>query len=565
MKVYVFNVTNVENEEVEFLHKFCHALNIRKNVDARILLQGNDASVKMKYFKYGNRIFAGALDSAADMENAIFVVPEIKAFLFASGQMLAGCKRKCIFWKSVDNYYGANPEAYHMAFAGDENMLHLVQTEETHDFLKSAGVDEKMIVDVSEDADLRFIEKAVEVFGLSEENGLDHGETVPIKAAIAGNPETIMRSENIINRCVNPYIDKEDRGPIELVATVAAGNPGEDYIPGIENCSFDRLAEKFAGGEVDVIIIPLEFYIGQSMLISELLKRNISINSIFCIPRDVKEGDTPDKILFSYVDSPYLPYLEFHVCDQCNLNCKACEHYAPLVKGEVQTSYEDFKKDLSTLKKYIDDIGVIRIMGGEPLLNKDLYKYIILSKELYPKSFILVVTNALLLLSIDEELLWLMKQLDVYFSISFYPPLKEKMPEIEARLKKYGVKYWLSPVMDYFRMRYTLDGCNDPKESFYNCLQAHCHNLYRGHIGACFLPFTTKYFNETFKDVLGKEIPEDGAIDLYAPGMSTQYIKIALLNPFERCRYCTPGQGTDVPWEQASKTPKLSDWVIDAE
>ena len=297
------------------------------------------------------------------------------------------------------------------------------------------------------------------------------------------------------------------------------------------------------------------------MLITELMKLGISLEDIICISRE-KFSQTSfsaadiENLLDPYLNTSYLPYLEYHVADHCNLNCKACEHYAPLVKTPIFTDYEQFKKDLFQLKTFISDIGMIRIMGGEPLLNNELKKFILLTRHLYPDSVIQVVTNALLLEKMDDELFYLMKQLKVMFWISYYPPMEKKMEWIHSFLDSKGVEHGISPKMDYFTMKQNLNGNSDAANVFYSCFQAHCNNIYDGKIAACFLPFTTKYFNEQF----GYNLPMDGAVDLYDPTLTTEKLKLALFTPFERCKFCN-SYSTKIDWTQASKEPTLSDWI----
>ncbi len=78
--------------------------------------------------------------------------------------------------------------------------------------------------------------------------------------------------------------------------------------------------------------------------------------------------------------------------------------------------------------------------------------------------------------------------------------------------EKKHVKFGISPLNKEFTIKQTVSPHNDKREIFLQCIQAHCHNLYEGKIAACFLPFTTKYFNAYYN----KNLPEDGALDLYA-------------------------------------------------
>lgn len=239
------------------------------------------------------------------------------------------------------------------------------------------------------------------------------------------------------------------------------------------------------------------------------------------------------------------------------MNCKACEHYSGLVKEPHFPKLDEFTRDFERLHEFIDDIGVIRILGGEPLLNRQVNEYIKLSRRLYPQTVINVVTNAILLPKMPEDFFKTLRQCNAGIHISFYPPLESKMPAIKQFLEAKRVRFYISPLNRTFTMKQTLKAHDRPMEIFLQCFQANCHNLYEGKIAACFLPFTTKYFNAYY----GKNLPEDGALDLYDTGLTTEKLKAHLLTPFERCRYCT--SPVEVEWKTISHPSPLSDWVND--
>ena len=43
---------------------------------------------------------------------------------------------------------------------------------------------------------------------------------------------------------------------------------------------------------------------------------------------------------------PYLVHIETHICDHCNLNCKACNNYSSFVHKRSQASLEQWAKDI---------------------------------------------------------------------------------------------------------------------------------------------------------------------------------------------------------------------------
>ena len=44
-------------------------------------------------------------------------------------------------------------------------------------------------------------------------------------------------------------------------------------------------------------------------------------------------------------------YIETHLVDHCNLNCKGCSHFSPLVGKPFYKDYNEFKKEIEQLSK----------------------------------------------------------------------------------------------------------------------------------------------------------------------------------------------------------------------
>ena len=88
-------------------------------------------------------------------------------------------------------------------------------------------------------------------------------------------------------------------------------------------------------------------------------------------------------------------YLEFHIMDSCNLNCKGCIHFSSLNSPNTFVSLSSVQNDLERLKNIVEYIEVIRIMGGEPLLNPEWKKYIGITQKYYPYTEIHLATNGL--------------------------------------------------------------------------------------------------------------------------------------------------------------------------
>lgn len=302
--------------------------------------------------------------------------------------------------------------------------------------------------------------------------------------------------------------------------------------------------------------MPREIFLGQSKILDYMQLMNFNLDDAWICAR-LTEQMNFENFVEPYFSAKYLPYLEFHVADHCNMNCKACEHYSALVKEPRFTDLKKFTRDFEQLHKFIDDIGRIRILGGEPLLNPEINEYIKLSRRLYPQAIIRVVTNAILLPKMPDDFFETLRENNAGIDISFYPPLQSKMKRIKKFLAEKNVDFSVSDLMETFTIKQSLKPCDNAREIFLQCFQASCRNIYDGKVAACFLPFTTKYFNAYYD----KNLPEDGAIDLYEEDLTTEKLKKFLSTPFERCRYCT--SPIAVKWGTVSYPSPVTDWTND--
>ncbi|MCR5546725.1 MAG: radical SAM protein [Lachnospiraceae bacterium] len=381
-----------------------------------------------------------------------------------------------------------------------------------------------------------------------------------LKTAIFGN--------GIISELVKSYIDgkynptAKKAGGEEMQVLCFAGLNSSESATSVPMITVEQLFYELKTGGIQILIIPKENALGQFSFGWVLPMQGISLENVYFADRVSKMNTEDETEILDYftpfLDTKYLGYLEYHLADHCNLNCKACEHYSSLVPGEVFTEYDKFEKDFTKFHEFIDDIGLVRILGGEPLLNKDINKYMVLTRKLYPNARIHVVTNGLKLLSMGDDFYQTMKENNIEIHISYYPPMKDTMSKVEAFLKEKNIPYFLSPLNTQFGKKQLLKPQNDDDTiaAFYNCVQKTCNNFYDGKVAACFLPFTTKYFNQYFD----KDLPEDGAIDIYQLGLTTHALKEQLLLPFLRCRYCSV-ETEMIPWDVVHEPSTLDDWI----
>lgn len=374
-----------------------------------------------------------------------------------------------------------------------------------------------------------------------------------IHVAVFGSSKWSCLMKETLENEYSELFEQDGGDAIVVDAFVVPGEP-----QGGNEISVPEFGRKYAAGELTAIIIPKEYYIQQNELVLALLRAGVDVQDIYdgirLAPQIRDQPEAVANLITPMLQDSYLPYLEYHVADHCNLNCKYCTHYSPLVPQPVYTEYERFAADLRQLKKYIADIGVIRILGGEPLLNPELGRFIELTRELYPASIITVVTNGMLIDRMEPSLIESMKKNMAFFHISFYPPLKDKVQEIQKFLYEREIPYTITPMITEFNKTQTLTPQGD-EDFFYSCFQASCTCLHEGKVAPCYAPFTTKYFNAAFD----QQLPVNEGVDLYDEELTFPVMKAQLLIPMQRCSYCTGGKACK--WEIIGRNSVLEDWV----
>ena len=80
--------------------------------------------------------------------------------------------------------------------------------------------------------------------------------------------------------------------------------------------------------------------------------------------------------LFKFLTNAKLeiPVMDFNITNKCTLKCKDCGSLIPFYPEDKKwtITFEDFKKDLDTFLNSVNSIYRMKLIGGEPLMVKDL-------------------------------------------------------------------------------------------------------------------------------------------------------------------------------------------------
>lgn len=279
---------------------------------------------------------------------------------------------------------------------------------------------------------------------------------------------------------------------------------------------------------------------------------------LFVSAENIRHPKKEDYFLELDITKPWLNGFEYHVADHCNLNCKGCGHCANLFNKPSYGNLHIYECDLIRMTELFDGVGLIRLLGGEPLLNNDLEKYIGITRKYFKNAEVHIVTNGILILSKGNEFFQCLKDNGIIIDISVYPPIRNKLLMITRKLDDNDIEYNVMPVEQFYK-RFSLAGGFNEEEAFNNCGTATCHTLCDGKIAPCIVPFSMDKLNQEF-DI---NISVDGWIDLFEDGITGDKINVKLKQPFGLCSHCDP-EKCFFDWEQRNYADcKLEDWICD--
>lgn len=253
----------------------------------------------------------------------------------------------------------------------------------------------------------------------------------------------------------------------------------------------------------------------------------------------------------------------------CNLNCCCCFRQAPLCKNDPRTYKLDvFEKDLLRIKELGFIMDSFTLTGGEPFLNKDLFKYADIIEKIYPNVHTKIFTNGLYLEKCSDEYLQQIKDHKLFIIFSYYVSAGINYKHITERLRKFGIGYADLGEMFFSERKYKthmvksdLSEVADESKieiNYYNCMN-NCTCLLNGKLYLCsILPNIDKineYFGTSFP--LRENIEY---VDIYKLKNPDEFFdKIG--KPLDFCKYCNKKKLNFVRWSKSKM--ERSEWILE--
>jgi organic radical activating enzyme len=231
-------------------------------------------------------------------------------------------------------------------------------------------------------------------------------------------------------------------------------------------------------------------------------------------------------------DKFFIRGLDVVITERCSLKCRDCSNLMPYYENPKNYDTETLNKNIENLCSKIDKIGEVRIIGGEPFMNKEIHlivKSLLINDKI---DNVVIYTNATIMPT--EEQFKILKNSKVSFYISNYGKLSGRYLELCNLLLKNNIPYidakikWTDCSKINFNNRTDVENQN----IFDNCCVKNLTTLLNNKLYRC--PFFAN------ADCL-KAIPhfKEDCLDL-SMNISKEEIKKYLLNKkfIKVCNYC---------------------------
>ena len=250
-------------------------------------------------------------------------------------------------------------------------------------------------------------------------------------------------------------------------------------------------------------------------------------------------------------------FLDVHIVEHCNLNCKSCAHFSPIAEKSY-ISLDELEQMYKNLQPIYDKFfNSIHLMGGEPLLHPKINQIIKLTRKYFSKTEIQIVTNGIKLMETSEDFINTCKENYIILYISQYP-IAIDYTQICKRLEEHKIRYIISDKIDHF-LGYSLDynGKQNPSDSYRKCEYAgFCIQLKHNKLFPCFqcahIEHINKYFNTNFMYEKGDYLDLDFSI-------SKKSFRKFISTPRPFCKYCKMDEQHKITWGISQKVKE--EWI----
>ena len=128
------------------------------------------------------------------------------------------------------------------------------------------------------------------------------------------------------------------------------------------------------------------------------------------------------------------------ITTRCSLKCVSCSNLMQYYKEPKNSEHGETLAALEILNKNVDYISEFRVIGGEPLMNRDWDKIVKSIIDKNPERKVFIYTNGTIAPK-DEKLQSFKGNNNVNFVITEYGELSRNLSKLHDQLDKFEINY----------------------------------------------------------------------------------------------------------------------------
>ena len=276
-----------------------------------------------------------------------------------------------------------------------------------------------------------------------------------------------------------------------------------------------------------------EFYSPLELLKNYIIEKHTHRTSQNYMKNKVTNSIKVNELYFDE-SKTYLRSLDIVITTKCSMNCESCANLMQYYVAQKNTDNEILKA-VKILSDNVDHISEYRIIGGEPLMNKnwaEITKGVI---DQDPNRSVYIYSNATI--CPKDEQLELFQGKNLHFYLTDYDHLSRNMDKVTKILTKHGIGFYRKPAgnwVDCSGIKKHNRDVSRLRQVFKECCATELYTLLSGKLYTC--PFIANAANI-------KAIPDNRAdyVDLFSENVDLRK-KISKLvkmqHFFPACDFC---------------------------
>ena len=151
--------------------------------------------------------------------------------------------------------------------------------------------------------------------------------------------------------------------------------------------------------------------------------------------------DAVKKCHEGYFDSSrlFLRSVDLVITEKCSLKCQDCSNLMQYYEEPKDIELEEIISDIDRLLENVDYIYEIRLIGGEPFMNKNIYDILIYLYTLSKIERIVIYTNGMI--PVKKDKVEILRNKKLVFTVTNYGDIAKNTLKVIESLKELGVTY----------------------------------------------------------------------------------------------------------------------------